>query len=35
MRSGDLLVTGGRTQPTWEHCLPKVAHGLDSRAYEH
>jgi alkylated DNA repair dioxygenase AlkB len=23
---GDLLVTGGLTQRTWEHCVPKVAH---------
>ena len=23
---GDLLVTGGRTQRTWQHCVPKVAH---------
>ena len=23
---GDLLVTGGRTQREWEHCVPKVAH---------
>ncbi len=41
---GDLLVTGGRTQRAWEHCVPKVAragarvsiafrHGLDPRAY--
>ena len=41
---GDLLVMGGRTQRTWEHSVPKVAHagarltvafrhGLDSRAY--
>jgi len=22
---GDLLVTGGKTQRTWEHCVPKVA----------
>ena len=22
---GDLLVTGGRTQRAWEHCVPKVA----------
>lgn len=43
---GDLLVTGGRTQRTWEHSVPKVAqagprislayrHGLDPRAYAH
>lgn len=41
---GDLLVTGGTTQRTWEHCVPKVARagprisiafrrGLDRRAY--
>jgi alkylated DNA repair dioxygenase AlkB len=41
---GDLLVTGGRTQRTWEHSVPKVAragprislafrHGLDPRGY--
>lgn len=41
---GDLLVTGGTTQRTWHHCVPKVAragprislafrHGLDPRAY--
>jgi alkylated DNA repair dioxygenase AlkB len=41
---GDLFVTGGLTQRTWEHCVPKVAraeprlslafrHGLDPRAY--
>ena len=41
---GDLLVTGGRTQREWEHCVPKVAHagprislafryGMDPRAY--
>ncbi|WP_049768549.1 alpha-ketoglutarate-dependent dioxygenase AlkB [Anaeromyxobacter sp. Fw109-5] len=41
---GDLLVTGGRTQRTWQHSIPKVAragprisiafrHGLDPRAY--
>jgi alkylated DNA repair dioxygenase AlkB len=23
--SGDLLVTGGRTQRDWDHCVPKVA----------
>ena len=22
---GDLLVTGGKTQRAWEHCVPKVA----------
>ena len=43
---GDLLVTGGKTQRTWEHSVPKVAqagprislayrHGLDPRAYAH
>jgi alkylated DNA repair dioxygenase AlkB len=41
---GDLLVTGGRTQRAWEHCVPKVAragpritiafrYALDPRAY--
>lgn len=41
---GDLLVTGGSTQRTWEHSVPKVKHagarisiayrhGLDPRAY--
>jgi alkylated DNA repair dioxygenase AlkB len=41
---GDLLVTGGEAQRTWEHCVPKVAragprisvgfrHGVDRRAY--
>ena len=41
---GDLLVTGGKTQRTWEHSVPKVAqagprislafrHGMDSAAY--
>ncbi len=41
---GDLLVTGGRTQRTWQHSVPKVAragprisiafrHGLDPRGY--
>ncbi len=41
---GDLLVTGGQTQRTWEHCVPKVAragprisvayrYGLDPRGY--
>ncbi len=41
---GDLLVTGGTSQRSWEHCVPKVAragprigiayrHGLDPRAY--
>ena len=43
---GDLLVTGGKTQETWEHSVPKVAaagprislayrHNLDARAYAH
>ena len=43
---GDLLVTGGRTQRTWEHSVPKVAkagprislayrHDLDVNAYKH
>jgi alkylated DNA repair dioxygenase AlkB len=42
---GDLLVTGGDTQRTWEHAVPKVAHagprisiafrhGMDSRRYD-
>ncbi|HZW89731.1 MAG TPA: alpha-ketoglutarate-dependent dioxygenase AlkB [Myxococcaceae bacterium] len=42
---GDLLVTGGDTQRTWEHAVLKVAHagprisiafrhGMDARAYE-
>jgi alkylated DNA repair dioxygenase AlkB len=41
---GDLLITGGATQRTWDHSVPKVAHagprisiafrhGLDRRAY--
>jgi alkylated DNA repair dioxygenase AlkB len=41
---GDLLVTGGRTQRAWEHCVPKTAragpritvafrYALDPRAY--
>jgi alkylated DNA repair dioxygenase AlkB len=41
---GDLFVTSGSAQRTWEHCVPKVAragprisvayrHGLDPRAY--
>ena len=41
---GDLLVTGGRAQRDWEHCVPKAVragprisvafrHGLDPRAY--
>jgi alkylated DNA repair dioxygenase AlkB len=41
---GDLLVTGGKTQRTWDHCVPKVAkagprislafrHGMDPKAY--
>jgi alkylated DNA repair dioxygenase AlkB len=43
---GDLLVTGGKTQRTWEHSVPKVAkagprislayrHNLDMAAYAH
>jgi alkylated DNA repair dioxygenase AlkB len=43
---GDLLVTGGKTQRTWEHAVPKVAkagprislayrHGMDPAAYSH
>jgi alkylated DNA repair dioxygenase AlkB len=43
---GDLLVTGGRTQRTWDHAVPKVAragprislayrHGMDPAAYAH
>jgi alkylated DNA repair dioxygenase AlkB len=43
---GDLLVTGGKTQRTWEHSVPKVAkagprislayrHNLDVAAYAH
>jgi alkylated DNA repair dioxygenase AlkB len=43
---GDLLVTGGKTQRTWEHSVPKVAragprislayrHHLDPSAYRH
>jgi alkylated DNA repair dioxygenase AlkB len=43
---GDLLVTGGKTQRTWEHSVPKVAqagprisiayrHDLDPAAYKH
>src|SRR5436309_10249177 len=42
---GDLLVTGGKTQRTWEHSVPKVAvagprislayrHAMDPAAYE-
>jgi alkylated DNA repair dioxygenase AlkB len=41
---GDLLVTGGKAQREWEHCVPKVAHagprislafrhGMEQRAY--
>jgi alkylated DNA repair dioxygenase AlkB len=41
---GDLLVTGGTTQRTWDHCVPKVAragprisvafrHAVDRKAY--
>ena len=44
--TGELLVTGGKTQRTWEHSVPKVAvagprisvayrHNLDARAYAH
>ena len=43
---GDLLVTGGKTQRTWEHSVPKVSkagprislafrHGMDPAAYAH
>ena len=34
---GDLLVTGGRTQRTWEHAVPKVANARPriSLAYRH
>ena len=43
---GDLLVTGGKTQRTWEHSVPKVAqagprislayrHDLDASVYAH
>lgn len=43
---GDLLATGGETQRTWEHAVPKVAkagprislayrHGMDPTAYAH
>jgi alkylated DNA repair dioxygenase AlkB len=43
---GDLFVTGGKTQRTWEHSVPKVAqagprislayrHGLDPSVYAH
>jgi alkylated DNA repair dioxygenase AlkB len=43
---GDLLVTGGKTQRTWEHSVPKVAqagprislayrHGMDTSVYAH
>jgi alkylated DNA repair dioxygenase AlkB len=43
---GDLLVTGGKTQRTWDHSVPKVAkagprislayrHGMDPKAYAH
>lgn len=43
---GDLLITGGTFQRTWEHCVPRVSvhagprislafrHGLDVRAYD-
>jgi alkylated DNA repair dioxygenase AlkB len=44
LRGGDLLVTGGTTQRTWEHSVPKVAragprmslafrHGMDASVY--
>ena len=44
--AGDLLVTGGKTQRTWQHSVPKVAkagprislayrHGMDPNAYKH
>lgn len=44
--AGDLLVTGGKTQRTWQHAVPKVAkagprislayrHGMDPNAYKH
>ena len=44
--AGDLFVTGGTAQRTWDHCVPKVAHagprislayrhGLDPAAYAH
>jgi alkylated DNA repair dioxygenase AlkB len=44
LRSGDLLVTGGRSQRDWEHSVPKVAqagprislayrHGMDESVY--
>lgn len=29
--AGDLLVTGGRAQRDWEHCVPKVAHAAGPR----
>ena len=43
---GDLFVTGGKTQRTWDHSVPKVAlagprislafrHGMDPAAYAH
>ncbi len=43
---GDLLVTGGKTQRTWDHSVPKVSHagprislayrhGMDPAAYAH
>jgi alkylated DNA repair dioxygenase AlkB len=46
LRGGDLLVTGGQTQRTWEHSVPKVAragprislayrHNMDVAAYAH
>lgn len=44
--AGDLLITGGKTQRTWQHAVPKVAqagprislayrHGMDPDAYKH
>ncbi|MDQ4144133.1 MAG: alpha-ketoglutarate-dependent dioxygenase AlkB [Actinomycetota bacterium] len=44
--AGDLFVTGGKTQRTWDHSVPKVAkagprislayrHGMDPAAYAH
>jgi alkylated DNA repair dioxygenase AlkB len=46
LRGGDLLVTGGQTQRSWEHSVPKVAragprislayrHNMDASAYAH
>ena len=28
LHSGDLVVMGGTSQRTWEHCVPKTAHAL-------